>query len=279
MPQAIVLTTDPAFVYFHPTTFEVIPKDARDVPLYSQFTAVKERKQSLRTWVSIGGWAFNDATNSLNTQTAFSDMSSSAANRQAFATSLIQFMNTYGFDGVDIDWGYHGADDCGGLPADTENFALLLSDLKEAFGGRFCISVTLPSSYWYLRWFDLQAMEKSVDFFNLMSYDIHGVWDSSSKFTGPYVRPHTNLTEIRLGLDLTCFDETTFRPRNSTWSFAGMVDLSHSKIHRAISLAVSLAKAVLPESVRTLPGYCRMQRSAVSLPAIPSPPRSIKKLL
>lgn len=45
-------------------------------------------------------------------------------------------------------------------------------------------------------------MEKSVDFFNFMSYDIHGVWDSSSKFTGPYVRPHTNLTEIRLGLDL-----------------------------------------------------------------------------
>lgn len=45
MPQAIVLTTDPAFVYFHPTTFEVIPKDARDVPLYSQFTALKERKQ------------------------------------------------------------------------------------------------------------------------------------------------------------------------------------------------------------------------------------------
>lgn len=34
-----------AFVYFHPTTFEVIPKDARDVPLYSQFTALKEKKQ------------------------------------------------------------------------------------------------------------------------------------------------------------------------------------------------------------------------------------------
>lgn len=41
-----------------------------------------------------------------------------------------------------------------------------------------------------------------MDFFNFMSYDIHGVWDSSSKFAGPYVRPHTNLTEIRLGLDL-----------------------------------------------------------------------------
>jgi hypothetical protein len=43
--RAIVLIIDPAFVYFHPTTFEVIPKDARDIPLYSQFTALKERKQ------------------------------------------------------------------------------------------------------------------------------------------------------------------------------------------------------------------------------------------
>ncbi|KAJ5421601.1 glycoside hydrolase [Penicillium cf. griseofulvum] len=198
--------TSKAFVYFHPTTFEIIPMSSGDVELYSQFTALKSRKpchfRSLKTWVSIGGWAFNDATNSPNTQTAFSDMSSTPANRQAFATSLIQFMNTYGFDGVDIDWEYPGAEDRGGVKGDAANFATLLSDLKSAFAGKYGISVTLPSSYWYLRWFDLKAMEKSVDFLNFMSYDIHGVWDSSSKFTGPYVLPHTNLTEIRQGLDL-----------------------------------------------------------------------------
>jgi chitinase len=35
-----------------------------------------------------------------------------------------------------------------------------------------------------------------------MSYDIHGVWDATNQFTGPYVLPHTNLTEIDEGLDL-----------------------------------------------------------------------------
>lgn len=58
------------------------------------------------------------------------------------------------------------------------------------------------ASYRYLRWFDISAMEEYVDFFNLTTYDIHGVWDSSNNETGPYVRPHTSLTEISTGLDL-----------------------------------------------------------------------------
>ena len=45
-------------------------------------------------------------------------------------------------------------------------------------------------------------MEPYVDWFNVMTYDIHGVWDSSDRYTGPYVRPHTNLTEIDEGLSL-----------------------------------------------------------------------------
>ena len=31
---------------------------------------------------------------------------------------------------------------------------------------------------------------------------MHGVWDAQSKFVGPYIAPHTNITEIVLGLDL-----------------------------------------------------------------------------
>lgn len=45
-------------------------------------------------------------------------------------------------------------------------------------------------------------MQDYLDWMNLMSYDIHGVWDSTNKFTGPLIRPHTNWTEINEGLDL-----------------------------------------------------------------------------
>lgn len=35
-----------------------------------------------------------------------------------------------------------------------------------------------------------------------MAYDLHGVWDAESQYVGPYIAPHTNITEIDLGLDL-----------------------------------------------------------------------------
>ena len=36
----------------------------------------------------------------------------------------------------------------------------------------------------------------------MLAYDLHGTWDKASKFVGPYLAPHTNITEIDLGLDL-----------------------------------------------------------------------------
>jgi chitinase len=35
-----------------------------------------------------------------------------------------------------------------------------------------------------------------------MSYDMHGLWDKTNEWTGPFLNAHTNLTEIEIGLDL-----------------------------------------------------------------------------
>lgn len=94
------------------------------------------------------------------------------------------------------------ADDRGGKAEDKANFVLLSKEIKEAFGKRYGYSITLPASYWYLQHFDLKNLQPHVDWFNLMSYDLHGTWDAASKFVGPYVATHTNMTEIDLGLDL-----------------------------------------------------------------------------
>ena len=48
-------------------------------------------------------------------------------------------------------------------------------------------------SYWYLRHFDLGGLHPNLDFFNLMSYDFHGIWDANISSLGPYVQSHTNM--------------------------------------------------------------------------------------
>ena len=188
-----------AFSFFDPSSFEIAPMDSNGASLYSRFTALKSKKSSLQTWISVGGWSFTDPG---PTQTAFSEMTSSSGNRQKFISGLIKFMDTYGFDGIDLDWEYPGADDRGGKSQDTANYVSLAAELRAAFGTKYGISMTLPTSYWYLQHFDLLGIQKSVDWFNLMAYDLHGIWDAQSKFVGPYIAPHTNLTEIDLGLDL-----------------------------------------------------------------------------
>lgn len=59
-----------------------------------------------------------------------------------------------------------------------------------------------PSSYWYMRNFDIVKIDPIIDWFNVMTYDIHGVWDSTVESLGSFAMAHTNLTEIDLALDL-----------------------------------------------------------------------------
>lgn len=91
-----------AFASFNPAApFGIVPPDANAGALFNRFTSLKSKKEGLQTWVSIGGWAFSDPG---PTHTAFSDMTNSSTNRQQFISSLSTFLNTYGFDGVDLDW-------------------------------------------------------------------------------------------------------------------------------------------------------------------------------
>ena len=43
---------------------------------------------------------------------------------------------------------------------------------------------------------------KHVDWFNVMSYDLHGVWDAHVKDEGAFARAHTNLTAIEERLSM-----------------------------------------------------------------------------
>ncbi|KAL5327258.1 hypothetical protein ACEPPN_004952 [Leptodophora sp. 'Broadleaf-Isolate-01'] len=151
-----------------------------DEDLVKRLTNLKKADPGLSVFVALGGWTFNDPG---PTATTFGDIARSEANTKKFTSSLISFMSTYNFDGVDLDWEYPEADDRSGQSDDYANLSTFLGRTKstlKATGGRDGLSITLPASY----------------------YDFHGTWDMGNKWVGPYLNPHTNLTEIEGGLDL-----------------------------------------------------------------------------
>ncbi|KAF1849934.1 glycoside hydrolase family 18 protein [Cucurbitaria berberidis CBS 394.84] len=192
-----------AFAFINPKTFEVAPMSAVDEAMYPRFTALKQLNPGMQTWISIGGWSMNDPDQP--TATTFSDLAASPGAQSKFFKSLVNFMSTYGFDGIDMDWEYPVAPERSGKPADLANYVSFLKNLKNALGSgghKYGLTITIPSSFWYMQNFDIVAISKVIDWFNVMSYDLHGTWDSTNPYIGPIVGAHTNLTEIDLTMDL-----------------------------------------------------------------------------
>lgn len=104
---------------------------------------------------------------------------------------------------VDIDWEYPAAADRGGVPADRANFVTFMTAVKSHFSPKgYGLTFTAPSSYWYLQHFDLPNLLSAADWVNIMTYDLHGVWDGRDPYIGAVVLAHTNFTEIRQTLQL-----------------------------------------------------------------------------
>ena len=93
------------------------------------------------------------------------------------------------------------------MPGDKRNFVTFLRNLRKALDesgspSRLGLSITIPSSYWYMRNFDIVSIDPIVDWFNIMTYDLHGTWDSTDSSIGAIAQAHTNLTEINTSLNL-----------------------------------------------------------------------------
>jgi len=191
-----------SFSLVNPDSFRLEPMDSITGKLYGELSALKARQPELQVWLAVGGWAMNDEG---PWRTTFSDLAASERAQDEFFESLVSFMTKWNYDGVDIDWEYPVAPDRGGKPQDFKSFVNFMRRLRlrlNQMGTPKGLSLTLPASYWYLKGFDIVGLEPHIDFFNVMTYDIHGVWDSTIKVLGPYAHAHTNLTEIDEALKL-----------------------------------------------------------------------------
>lgn len=150
-----------------------------EVPQYQALNNLKQTYPELKTLIAVGGWTFNDPG---PTQTRFSETASTPENRAAFAASCVEFCQQHGFDGVDLDWEYPGDPTRGGQEADKANFGLLVDAIRAAFDAApVALELTMAVPIFQGKLtdgYDLPALAKGLDFFNLMAYDVHGEWDN-----------------------------------------------------------------------------------------------------
>ncbi|XP_034838643.1 probable chitinase 2 [Maniola hyperantus] len=137
---------------------------------YKRLVSLKERYPHLKVTIAIGGW--NEGSDK------YSRMASKPETRAKFVESVMLFLNTYKFDGLDLDWEYPTKR--GGTPEDRNNYVAMVKELKDAFEPYGYILTaalgagkeTMDTAY------DLARLSRYLDFIHMMCYDYHGTWDN-----------------------------------------------------------------------------------------------------
>ncbi|GGR59058.1 chitinase C-terminal domain-containing protein [Streptomyces roseolus] len=174
----------------------------------------KKQHPDVKTLISVGGWAetggyFADNGDRVNSGGFYSmatnaDGSVNQAGIDTFATSAVDFIRKYGFNGVDIDYEYPTTMKDAGNPLDwslanprraglVKGYDALMKSLREkldragaADGKHYLLTVAAPSSGYLLRGMETFQVQKYLDYVNIMSYDLHGAWNE-------YVGPNASL--------------------------------------------------------------------------------------
>ena len=161
-----------------------------DYSNFDKLNQLKAKYNGLKTNIAIGGW---DGSQN------FSAAAATPSSRQVFAQSCIDFIQKYGFDGINLDWEYPAS---GGKlgnitsPSDKTNFTALLQELRtqldalgDTNGNHYSLSIAGGASYGYLNNIEPTKIANYIDYAVVMAYDIHGNWDSYSDFNAPLYSP------------------------------------------------------------------------------------------
>lgn len=152
---------------------------------FGQLNKLKTQYPHIKTLISVGGWTWSKN---------FSGVAANEALRKACAQSAVDFVVKYGFDGVDLDWEYPvaGGDNIPHRPDDGDNYILLLKEIRKALdvqgekdGKNYLLSIAGAASLEFVANCKVASMMQYLDYINVMTYDYHGAWDTTTNHVTP----------------------------------------------------------------------------------------------
>jgi chitinase len=152
---------------------------------FNQLLKLKKKHPHLKVMISLGGWTWS---------AGFSD-AALPQNRASFVKSCVDLFIKEPrwaglFDGIDIDWEYPGTcgNTCNYRAEDTQNFTALLAEFRTQLNAAkpgSLLTIAAPAGVDKIAKIQVAEVARSLDFINLMTYDMHGAWESTTNFHSP----------------------------------------------------------------------------------------------
>lgn len=169
---------------FAETTADYAPF-ARDIAEHEEnlrkLAGLRQQNPALKLVLSVGG-ADGDKY--------FAEMCASEEGLRIFTEGCLDFLRTYDFDGIDLDWEFPRT------ASETEGFTRLVLCLRyymdalgKETGKHYTLSLAGAAESGTLHGIDYEAVEPFLDYVFIMGYNLYGPWNDTAGFNAPMYAP------------------------------------------------------------------------------------------
>ncbi|KAG8710853.1 hypothetical protein FRC11_004048 [Ceratobasidium sp. 423] len=141
-----------------------------------QLYLLKQKKRSLKTILSFGGWTYSQA--------GHFNFATNATSRANFVKTAIQLLEDNGFDGIDIDWEYPTGEQ-------GDAFVALLKETRAGLDAHaqskgdtvpYELNAAVPAGAQNYQNLKVKEMDEYLTYWALMAYDYSGSWSTVSDY-------------------------------------------------------------------------------------------------
>ncbi|CAF1206330.1 unnamed protein product [Adineta ricciae] len=169
---------------------EITPIQQDDIEHYRELALLKKTNPELKVSIRLGGKS-----------AAYTRYLKRSKTASQLVRSLIWYMQSYGFDGVDVAFEFPDDD----VPEDKISLITLLEELakQKRLMPQMIVTLTAAPFIDHLsKVYDVQKIEKLVNYVNLMTFDLYGPWDERTGVSAPlYHQPYQAESESLRNVD------------------------------------------------------------------------------